>query len=103
SVLEEARALGELMKTGWKPNRTLVYALWDAEEPGLLGSTEWVEERQEELKDKAVVYFNSDSNGRGFLSAGGSHTLEKFLNQVARDVIDPQHNVNVGERLRAKI
>lgn len=103
SVLEEARALGELMKTGWKPKRTIVYALWDAEEPGLLGSTEWVEERKQELKDKAVVYFNSDSNGRGFLSTGGSHTLEKFLNQVARDVTDPQRNVSVGERLRAKI
>lgn len=102
AVLEEARALGELMKTGWKPKRTIVYALWDAEEPGLLGSTEWVEERQQELKDKAVVYLNSDSNARGFLSAGGSHTLEKFLNQVARDVTDPQRNVSVGERLRAK-
>lgn len=103
AVLEEARALGELMKTGWKPKRTIVYALWDAEEPGLLGSTEWVEERKQELQDKAVVYFNSDSNGRGFLSAGGSHTLEKFLNQVGRDVMDPQRNVSVGERLRAKI
>lgn len=103
AVLEEARAIGELMKSGWKPKRTLVYALWDAEEPGLLGSTEWVEERQQELKDKAVVYFNSDSNARGFLYAGGSHTLEKFLNQVARDVTDPQRNVSVGDRLRAKI
>lgn len=103
AVLEEARALGELMKSGWKPKRTIVYALWDAEEPGLLGSTEWVEERQQELKDKAVVYFNSDSNARGFLYAGGSHTLEKFLNQVARDVTDPQRNVSVGDRLRAKI
>lgn len=103
AVLEEARALGELVKTGWKPKRTIVYALWDAEEPGLLGSTEWVEERQQELKDKAVVYFNSDSNARGFLYAGGSHTLEKFLNQVARDVKDPQRNVSVGDRLRAKV
>ncbi len=103
AVLEEARALGELMKSGWKPKRTIVYALWDAEEPGLLGSTEWVEERQPELKEKAVVYLNSDSNARGFLYAGGSHTLEKFLNQVARDVTDPQRNVSVGERLRAKM
>ncbi len=103
AVLEEARALGELAKTGWKPKRTIVYALWDAEEPGLLGSTEWVEERKQELKDKAVVYLNSDSNARGFLYAGGSHTLEKFLNQVARDVKDPQRNVSVGERLRAKV
>lgn len=103
AVLEEARALGELVKSGWKPKRTIVYALWDAEEPGLLGSTEWVEERQNELKDKAVVYLNSDSNARGFLYAGGSHTLEKFLNQVARDVTDPQKKVSVGDRLRAKV
>ncbi|TDB61876.1 M28 family metallopeptidase [Arundinibacter roseus] len=103
AVLEEARALGELVKTGWKPKRTIVYALWDAEEPGLLGSTEWVEERKEELQKKAVVYLNSDSNGRGFLYAGGSHTLEKFLNQVARDVNDPQRNISVSDRLRAKL
>jgi N-acetylated-alpha-linked acidic dipeptidase len=103
AVIEEARALGELLKTGWKPKRTIIYALWDAEEPGLLGSTEWVEERKYELKDKAVVYLNSDSNGRGFLYAGGSHTLEKFLNQVARDVTDPQRGISVGDRLRAKI
>jgi N-acetylated-alpha-linked acidic dipeptidase len=103
AVLEEARALGELVKTGWKPKRTIVYALWDAEEPGLLGSTEWVEERQKELQDKAVVYLNSDSNARGFLYASGSHTLEKFMNQVARDVIDPQRKVSVGDRLRAKV
>ncbi len=103
AVLEEARALGELMKGGWKPKRTIIYALWDAEEPGLLGSTEWVEERQKELEEKAVAYLNTDSNGRGFLYAGGSHTLEKFLNQVARDVTDPQRNVSVGDRLRAKV
>ncbi len=103
AVLEEARALGELMKSGWKPKRTIIYALWDAEEPGLLGSTEWVEERQKELEEKAVAYLNSDSNGRGFLYAGGSHTLEKFLNQVARDVTDPQRNVSVADRLRAKV
>jgi N-acetylated-alpha-linked acidic dipeptidase len=103
AVLEEARALGELVKAGWKPKRTIVYALWDAEEPGLLGSTEWVEERRQELQRKAVVYLNSDANGRGFLFAGGSHTLEKFLNQVARDVTDPQRGVSVGDRLRARL
>ena len=103
AVLEEARALGELMKSGWKPKRTIIYALWDAEEPGLLGSTEWVEERQKELEEKAVAYLNTDSNGRGFLYAGGSHTLEKFFNQVGRDVTDPQRNVSVADRLRAKV
>jgi N-acetylated-alpha-linked acidic dipeptidase len=100
--LEEARALGELVKTGWKPKRTIVYCWWDGEEPGLLGSTEWVEKYQAILKDKAVVYLNSDGNGRGYLSAGGSHTLEKFINQVGRDVIDPEKGTSVVERLRSR-
>jgi N-acetylated-alpha-linked acidic dipeptidase len=100
--LEEARALGELVKTGWKPKRTIVYCWWDGEEPGLLGSTEWVEKYQAILKDKAVVYLNSDGNGRGYLSAGGSHTLEKFINQVGRDVIDPEKGTSVIERLRSR-
>ncbi|MCE6992033.1 M28 family metallopeptidase [Dyadobacter sp. CY323] len=100
--LEEARALGELVKTGWKPKRTIVYCWWDGEEPGLLGSTEWVEKYQDILKEKAVVYVNSDGNGRGYLGAGGSHTLEKFINQVGRDVIDPEKGTSVLERLRSK-
>jgi N-acetylated-alpha-linked acidic dipeptidase len=75
--MEEARAIGELAKTGWKPKRTLVYCAWDAEEPALLGSTEWAEHHKEELQEKAVVYINTDGNGRGFLGASGSHTLEK--------------------------
>ena len=101
AVLEEARAVGELVKGGWKPKRTIVYAAWDAEEPGLLGSTEWVETHAGLLNRRAAVYINSDGNGRGFLRAGGSHTLEKFVNQVARDVVDPQKNIPVAERLRA--
>lgn len=102
AMLEEARALGELAKTGWKPKRTLIYAAWDGEEPGLLGSTEWVETHMEELRRHAVLYVNSDSNGRGFLYVGGSHTLEKFINEVARDVVDPQKKISVGERERAR-
>ena len=98
SVLEEARALSELAKTGWKPKRTLVFAAWDGEEPGLLGSTEWVETNEQLLKKNAVVYLNTDSNGRGFLGVGGSHTLEKFFNQVARDVPDPEKGMSVLER-----
>ena len=98
--MEEARALGELAKTGWKPKRTIVYCAWDGEEPGLLGSTEWVEKHADELTNKAVVYINSDSNGRGFLYAGGSHTLEKFVNEVAKDIPDPQTKLTVWERLR---
>lgn len=99
--LEEARAISELVKSGWKPKRTIVYAAWDGEEPGLLGSTEWVETHAAELKDKAAVYINSDSNGRGFLGVGGSHTLEKFVNEVAADVSDPQTKISVGMRWRA--
>ncbi|MCI0698589.1 M28 family metallopeptidase [candidate division KSB1 bacterium] len=101
ATMEEARAIGELVKTGWKPKRTIIYCAWDAEEPGLLGSTEWAEAHADELKNKAVIYINSDSNGRGFLGMGGSHTLEKFINQVARDVVDPQKQISVADRTRA--
>ena len=100
--LEEARALGEVAKSGWRPKRTLVYAAWDGEEQGLLGSTEWVETHMPELQQHAVVYINSDSNSRGFLNAGGSHTLERFVTQVARDVPDPERGVSVLDRLRAQ-
>lgn len=102
ALMEEARAIGELTKTGWKPRRTIVYAAWDAEEPGLLGSTEWVEHHAKELKEKLAVYINTDSNGRGFLGIGGSHTLEKFINEVAKDVPDPQVKMSVWERARAE-
>ena len=102
ALLEEARAVGELAKTGWRPKRTIVYCAWDGEEPGLLGSTEWAETHADELRRKAVVYINSDSNGRGFLGVGGSHTLEKFVNEVARDVTDPEKKITVWERERAQ-
>ncbi|MCI0606842.1 M28 family peptidase [bacterium] len=101
SLLEEARAVSELAKSGWRPKRTLIYAAWDGEEPGLLGSTEWVEAHYEELQQKAVAYINSDSTGRGFFFVEGSQTLEKFLNQVIRNVSDPQKGISVRERLRA--
>jgi N-acetylated-alpha-linked acidic dipeptidase len=101
SLLEEARNVGELAKTGWKPRRTIVYAAWDGEEPGLLGSTEWVEMHADELKNKAAVYINTDSNGRGFLGIGGSHTLEKFINEVGKSIPDPQTKMTVWERTRA--
>ena len=98
--LEEARALGELVKQGWRPRRTIVYAAWDGEEQGLLGSTEWVEHHEPELRDKAVVYINTDGNGRGFLSAGGSHALEPLVNAVAREVEDPETKTSVWKRCR---
>ncbi len=101
AVMEEARAVAELTKSGWRPKRTLVYAGWDAEEPGLIGSVEWAETHAEELREKAVVYVNSDSNSRGFFYAGGSHTLEKMVNQVMRDVVDPQKGISVFQRSRA--
>jgi N-acetylated-alpha-linked acidic dipeptidase len=101
ALMEEARVVAELAKGGARPKRTLVYALWDAEEPGLLGSTEWVEAHGDELRQKAVAYVNSDSNSRGFLYAGGSHTLEPFVDEIARDVVDPQTKVSVHERARA--
>ena len=100
--LEEARALGELAKNGSKPRRTVVYCAWDGEEPALLGSTEWAEDHEKELKEKVVAYINSDGNGRGFIGASGSHTLEPFFNQVIEDVKDPQTGVSVKERRYAK-
>jgi N-acetylated-alpha-linked acidic dipeptidase len=99
--LEEARALGALAKQGWRPKRTIIYAAWDAEEPGLIGSTEWVETHARELQAHAVAYLNSDTNGRGYLGMEGSHSLEKFMNGVARDVDDPQTGVSVWKRLQA--
>jgi N-acetylated-alpha-linked acidic dipeptidase len=98
ALLEEARAFGELMRGGWRPRRTIVYAAWDAEEPGLIGSTEWVETHADDLAAHAVAYLNSDTNGRGFLSMGGSHSLEPFINSVARDVQDPETNLSVWAR-----
>jgi N-acetylated-alpha-linked acidic dipeptidase len=102
AMMAEARALGELRREGWAPRRTIVYAAWDAEEPGLLGSTEWAEAHAAELRDKAAVYINTDSNGRGFLSAGGSHSLERLVNQAAREIEDPAKGIGVLERERAR-
>jgi N-acetylated-alpha-linked acidic dipeptidase len=100
-LMEEMRGLGMLLKQGWKPKRTIIYCAWDGEEPGLLGSTEWAEAHAAELQRKAAVYINSDSNGRGFLQVEGSHTLEKFINGVARDIEDPESKVSVWKRLQA--
>ncbi len=98
SLLEEARALGELLKQGWKPKRTIIYCAWDGEEPALLGSTEWAEEHARELEDHAAVYVNTDANSRGYLAMEGSHTLQKFINGVARDVEDPEKDISVWQR-----
>ena len=98
SLLEEARAMGELVKAGWKPKRTIIYCAWDGEEPGLLGSTEWAEEHYDELRAHAVAYINSDTNGRGYFNVEGSHTLEKLVNDVARDVADPETKLSIWKR-----
>ncbi len=96
--MDEAKAIGELVKKGFKLKRTLVYCAWDGEEQGLLGSTEWAEDHQEELRKKAVAYINTDGNSRGFVNAAGSHTLEPFFNEIANEVIDPQTGVSIKER-----
>jgi N-acetylated-alpha-linked acidic dipeptidase len=101
SLLEEARALGELAKQGWRPKRTLIYAAWDGEEPGLIGSTEWAETHAEDLMKHAALSLNTDGSGRGFFGAGGSHSLEQFVNEVAKDITDPETNVSVWKRQQA--
>ncbi len=102
AVLEEGRMLGELHKQGWTPKRTIILCAWDGEEPGLLGSTEWVETHGDELKKHAIAYINSDSNGRGFLYAGGTHDLQHFINDVAREVQDPEKHTTVQQRAKLR-
>lgn len=102
TLLEEARAFGELLKQGWKPRRTIIYCAWDGEEPMLLGSTAWAETHGRELQEHAAVYINSDVNDRGYLMMEGSHSLEHLMNGVARDIEDPETKLNVLERDRLK-
>jgi len=103
ALLEEARSLGVLVRGGWRPKRSILLCAWDGEEPGLLGSTEWVETHADELAKKAVVYVNTDSNGRGFLGVSGSHTLETRANEVERDVPDPEKKISVERRARLRL
>src|SRR5271169_5881053 len=100
ALMEEARSLGELLKSGWKPKRTIIYCAWDGEEPGLLGSTEWAEAHYDELRAHGVAYINSDGNGRGYLGIEGSHTLEKFSNDIAHDISDPETKFSAWKRQR---
>jgi len=101
ALLEEARALSLLLQQGWKPKRTIIYCAWDGEEPMLLGSTEWAEYHGQELGQHAAIYINSDGNTRGYLDAGGSHSLEAFVNEVAKDVQDPEKQISVWKRKQA--
>ncbi len=103
ALMAEAKAIGALVHEGWRPRRTLVYCGWDGEEPGLLGSTEWVETHVDELKKKALLYVNSDTNERGFLEAAGSQELRDLINAVAADVNDPETKVSTLARLRARL
>jgi N-acetylated-alpha-linked acidic dipeptidase len=103
AMLEEAKAIGTLAKTGWRPNRTIMYASWDGEEPGLLGSTEWAEQHADELTAKAILYINTDETGRGFLNFGGSYSAERLINQAAAEVPDPETGVSAAARAAAAI
>jgi N-acetylated-alpha-linked acidic dipeptidase len=98
ALLEEARMLGDLHRQGWVPKRTIIYCAWDGEEPGLLGSVEWVETHVDELKKHAIAYINSDSNNRGFIDTGGTQDLERFISNVARDIQDPETKMTAFER-----
>jgi N-acetylated-alpha-linked acidic dipeptidase len=101
ALLEEARALSTLLKQGWKPKRTIIYCAWDGEEPMLLGSTEWAEYHGQELQQHAAMYINSDGNDRGYLDVGGSHSLEAFVNETAKDIEDPEKHISVWKRKQA--
>ncbi len=103
ALLAEAKAIGTLVKSGWKPKRTIIYASWDGEEPGLLGSTEWAEDHAAELQAKTVLYLNSDTNARGFLTVSGSQDFSHFVGSVAEDVTDPETKVSVEARRRARL
>ena len=101
ATLAEAKAVAELARAGQRPLRTIIYAAWDAEEPGLIGSTEWAEHHAEDLQEHAVAYLNTDGSSRGFIGIGGSHVLERFFNQIIEEVDDPIFSVTLKERRRA--
>ena len=101
ATLAEAKAVAELARAGQRPLRTIIYAAWDAEEPGLIGSTEWAEHHAEDLQEHAVAYLNTDGSSRGFIGIGGSHVLERFFNQIIEEVDDPVFSVTLKERRRA--
>ncbi|HEX3664134.1 MAG TPA: transferrin receptor-like dimerization domain-containing protein [Rhizomicrobium sp.] len=103
ALIAEAKALGALAAQGWKPKRSIVYTSWDGEEAGLIGSTEWAETHADELKQKAVLYINTDGNARGILAIEGSQDFEALADAVTKSVTDPEKNVSVGERMRAHL
>ena len=95
--IEVARALGAAIKSGWSPKRTIVLASWDAEEYGLVGSTEWAEEHAADLQKNAIAYLNLDVAVTGpDLNMGGTPSLLALAQQVAREVPDPKRGGSVG-------
>ena len=103
TLLAEAKAVAALANAGERPKRTVIYAAWDAEEPGLIGSTEWAEHHAQELKEHAVAYLNTDGNDKGFIYIGGSHVLERFFNQIIEEVKDPRSEITLKQRLQANL
>jgi N-acetylated-alpha-linked acidic dipeptidase len=99
AMLEVARGFGQLLKQGWKPRRTIIIGSWDAEEYGLIGSTEWAEEYADELKEKAVAYLNLDAavSGRHF-GASSVPSLWKLIRAASRDVKDPKTGKSVYQQ-----
>lgn len=102
AMLEEARVLGLLYKEGWRPNRTIVFASWDAEEQGVLGSAEFVDQYLPELRKNAVAYLNTDVTGPGTLAATGAASLTDMVAEVADSVIDPNSGLSLLGRLNLK-
>ncbi len=98
-VMEMARALGALKKTGWQPDRTIVIAHWDGEEYGLIGSTEWVEQYKDDLKKNGVLYLNIDSgvSGENF-SASAVPSLDRFIQAVVKEFPDPNTQLTVFQK-----
>jgi len=103
SVLEAARTIAEQVKAGRRPKRTIIFATWDAEEWGLLGSTEFVEEDSLRLSRNAVAYLNQDDVAQGpNFSGGGSPSLRALLRDVAKEVPDPSHEGSVYDVWRKR-
>ena len=103
SVLEAAHAIADQVKAGKRPRRTIIFATWDAEEWGLLGSTEFVEEDSLRLRDHAVAYLNQDDIAQGpNFSAGGSPSLRGILRDVAKRVPDPSKQGSVYDVWRKR-
>ena len=103
SVVESARAIAEQMRAGWSPRRTLVFATWDAEEWGLVGSSEYVEDDSLRLMRGGVAYLNQDASASGpVFGGGGTPTLRSVLRDVVKSVPDPSGKGSVYDVWRAR-